>query len=406
MKLKRLFMLLSGLALISLASLSDALAATPVSDGQQYINHDAARCLIAAESPKVDVRAAYCASLSPAIRRTRCTEHAMDSAANRHKWCLVEWQNKSPVGVGSSMQLTGEAELQPACDPESDPCYCPASPIVIDIYGDGFALTDAANGVLFDLRAKRQPQQFAWTVPKSDDRWLVLDRNRNGAIDDGSEMFGNYTCQRPSDNPNGFIALAEFDDPAAGGNLDSMIDSNDAVYARLRMWQDRNHDGISKASELADLPKLGIEALSVDYSVSTLRDKHGNSFRYRAKVRAAKGGRVGPFAYDVFLVAGPATSPPTKVEPLSTALTIWRCTGRCEQKVKPGKDPLLCPSPLHSIGVGDSEVFGCHRAEANCIKSVSKNACTYVLGSVKCSTLKCRPTVIEPKPDIEPPVCK
>jgi hypothetical protein len=104
------------------------------------------------------------------------------------------------------------------------------------VNGDGFALTDAANGVSFDLRAKGRPEQFAWTALQSDDGWLVLDRNRNGAIDNGSEMFGNYTDQPPSDNPNGFIALAKYDEPDAGGNLDSLIDARDAVYSRLRLW--------------------------------------------------------------------------------------------------------------------------------------------------------------------------
>jgi hypothetical protein len=382
MKLKQLFMLLSGLALISLASLSNALAATPVRDDQQYTSRDAVRCLIGVMTSKDDVRAAYCASLSPASRRTRCTEHAMDSLANRRAWCLVEWQNKSPVRVGSLRRPSGET-LRDDCDPNG-PCHCPGSPIVIDIEGDGFALTDAVNGVLFDLRATRQPEQFAWTVPESDDGWLVLDRNRNGAIDNGSEMFGNYACQQLSDNPQGFIALAAFDDLAAGGNLDSMIDSNDAVYTHLRIWQDRNHDGISEPSELAALSTLGIEALSLDYSVSKLQDEHGNAFRYRAEVRGAKGSRVGPFAYDVFLVVSPATSPPTKVEPL---LESWVCASRCSQEPVFGSEtPELCePRELFNVGSGPSRDTGCYDANDNCINSINEeNGCQPVAFTIQC----------------------
>ena len=409
--MRTLIIILIRLALISLASLSNALAATPVGDGRQFITRDAARCLVATDETSSDgERAAYCASLSPAIRRTRCTEHAMDSPANRRTWCLDEWQNKSPVGVVGSMRLTGETEfpIPDTCeDPDTSPCLlCPASPIVIDIYGDGFAFTDAANGVLFDLRAKRQPEQFAWTVPESDDGWLVLDRNRNGAIDDGLEMFGNYTCQRPSDNSNGFIALAEFDDPAAGGNLDSIIDTNDAVYARLRVWQDRNHNGKSESSEFAELQKLGIVALSLDYSISTLRDEHGNSLRYRAEVRGAKGARVGQFAYDVFLVAGPAPAPSAMVAPQAVKISFWECRATCESRLLPKGDPSTCTiGRIATIGESNTPERACIIAKAKCLAEASVGDCILETGTNRCP-LPPDPNCKRIEIEGEPPSCK
>jgi hypothetical protein len=173
---------------------------------------------------------------------------------------------------------------------------CSYSPILVDVAGNGFSLTDGPNGVIFDVQPGGKPELVSWTQAAADDAWLALDRDGNGTIDNGAELFGNFTPQPSGKAPNGFKALAVFDT-----NADQWINSSDEVYGRLRLWHDANHDGVSQPEELKALAAQGLLRISLDYKSSEKQDRFQNEYRFRAKIVSEHPRDLGPYAYDVYL---------------------------------------------------------------------------------------------------------
>jgi hypothetical protein len=104
-------------------------------------------------------------------------------------------------------------------------------------------------------------------------------------------LIGEFDCY--DDTANGFAALAELD-----SNHDRVIDAGDAIWPRILLWTDANHNGISEPSELSTLAASDVTALRFDNRWTGRRDPNGNVFQYQSRLSTAHGERT---YYDVYL---------------------------------------------------------------------------------------------------------
>ena len=187
------------------------------------------------------------------------------------------------------------------------------SPLVLDLKGDGLEYTSAGEGVMFDLDFDGSAEQTAWTTVQTefDNAFLVLDKNNNGQVDNGGELFGDQNGAE-----NGFVELAKYDD-----NGDDLINKEDDVYVKLLLWVDFNkngkvdYDNNNNTLELKTLEEAGVTELSTLYKKETdsqgniLRDIYGNitgfigSFKMMIEDAAGKLIEVVRTMMDVFFVA-------------------------------------------------------------------------------------------------------
>ena len=186
-------------------------------------------------------------------------------------------------------------------------------PLVLDLDGNGVTTRGLGEGTIqFDHDGNGFAERTGWVG--GGDALLVRDRNGDGRITTGNELFGNHT--RLSDGTlaaHGFDALRGLD-----GNRDGRIDRRDAVWSELRLWLDADADAETDPGELFSLDQRGVESLSLTYADSAWRDPQGHQHRQIGTYRT-RDGRV-LACDDVWFVIDPTRSRQLNPLPVSAAI--------------------------------------------------------------------------------------
>jgi hypothetical protein len=146
--------------------------------------------------------------------------------------------------------------------------------------GDPYDLTSVEDGVQFDIDADGDLDQVSWTGAGSDVAFLALDQDGSGTITSGRELIGRHTTARATNGPNALITLAT---DALDGVTKPLMDRENPLFAKLLLWTDANHNGISDARELRPAQDL-LSHIGLGFSRHHRRDRHGNESRFRGMV--------------------------------------------------------------------------------------------------------------------------
>ncbi len=216
------------------------------------------------------------------VAMTRTGDY-IDRRVRSEECDLVARTNQTP-----QEQIEDQCQADPTCARCNPPDFG-CSPLLIDLDDVGFELTAPLNGVSFDIDADGVLDQIAWTRAGRLDGFLAFDRNGNGTIDDGSELFGDSTLlPNGSRARNGFEALFAFD--SFDGNQNGFIDPGDPIFTELSVWVDMDHDGRVGTDELRSLRALKIAALSLEYRALVVADQHRNQLVFWGQVYFEHGG--------------------------------------------------------------------------------------------------------------------
>lgn len=151
---------------------------------------------------------------------------------------------------GETTNMVGGVDLSP--DPYDDENI--ALPIVLDFDRDGKILTDMAdNKVRFDMNGDGIADKTGWI--EQGDAFLALDRNRNGTVDDITEI--SFVADKEGAKTD-LEGLAAFD-----SNGDGKLSAGDTRFAEFKLWFDNNGNGVTDAGELQSLTQAGVTAVSL-----------------------------------------------------------------------------------------------------------------------------------------------
>jgi hypothetical protein len=147
-----------------------------------------------------------------------------------------------------------------------------ATPLVLDLNGDGVQTVGLNESVQFDLTDSGTPQKTSW-VDKQDGL-LAIDLNGDGQINSGAELFGNHTqLANGTTASNGWAALGAMD-----SNHDGKIEAHDANFDKLRVWVDANGDGVTDAGELHTLAEVNVASINLNAD-NTITYQNGNALQ-------------------------------------------------------------------------------------------------------------------------------
>jgi Ca2+-binding RTX toxin-like protein len=184
--------------------------------------------------------------------------------------------------------------------PPVEQAECNRDPLIFDLNNDKSVVAELYDvSVYFDVDNDGIQERVAWALPE--DGFLALDRNGDGRITNGSELFGTGTVLARANGTvtvgtSGFADLALLD-----SNHDAVVNASDDAYSALRIWQDLNSDGITDQGELKTLSELGIASISLRTRTSDDLDCGCDGTRVVSMSDATKidGSKIG--VYDAFL---------------------------------------------------------------------------------------------------------
>ena len=158
----------------------------------------------------------------------------------------------------------------------------------------------------FDLSAAQDGSATRTDWPSAKTPWLVMDRDGDGAITSGRELFGSATLVQGKTARHGFEALAALDH-----NGDGVIDARDPAFARLRLWFDQDGDRRSNVAELRSLRAASVVSLSLNFADTWICDARGNCEGQRAAFswRDSRGRKRVGEVVDVHLSVSPSNPP-------------------------------------------------------------------------------------------------